>query len=149
MRVNNHYGGRRHRGCGRCLVFVGKKNENANIERGKRPYKRRRERRYWIHSVVGKTRTGWISPSNSGTSTWFRPLSSILMAATCLIKKKILSYGLDQPFAIHLVYIYLYIYANFPRDQTARCHWLTPCWRFVATRVSASIGAYNSGKLTL
>jgi len=36
------------------LGICWKKNENANIERGKRPYKRRRERRYWIHSVVGK-----------------------------------------------------------------------------------------------
>ena len=34
--------------------YLLEKNENANIERGKRPYKRRRERRYWIHSVVGK-----------------------------------------------------------------------------------------------
>ena len=39
--------------------YLLEKNENANIERGKRPYKRRRERRYWIHSVVGEeTRTG-------------------------------------------------------------------------------------------
>ena len=53
MRVNNHHGGRRHRGCGRTWYLLGK-NENANIERGKRPYKRRRERRYWIHNVVGK-----------------------------------------------------------------------------------------------
>ena len=42
------------------------------------------------------------------------------------------------------VLVTIYIYANFPRDQTARCHWMTPCWRFVATRVSAPIGAYYS-----
>ena len=28
--------------------------ENAEIERGQRPYKKRRERRYWIHDVVRK-----------------------------------------------------------------------------------------------